>query len=238
MIEDVIIHLTADNTVKLETIYQDHTRSSKTITFDELVELLKSSRTSDSVTKYMDTGVLPNNDATGIKTIATRLFEGGKSMVVLYRKPQPSTITYHDTVFNEVGLPGLVFGITYTGRQVRALYIAAVTDEFLVKDTPMYHYPLSNVAHSNTRVCFGRNNIFEIDYQEVADLHSVPNMFLSMPNNDDSYGDSNLSKLQQRELLEALQGKQFDSNWLKPLRKGNMACQITLREWIEFISDY
>lgn len=234
MISETLIRLSQDNLVEIESIDDDNTKIIKHITFDELVDLLKSSRASEEKSKSFSTQVLPYNEMSGIHTIASKIYEDGSQIVFLYRKPQKTCIRYYDTNFNNTGVPGLIFGIKYTMHRIRAVYIVAVDDSVITNTTPIYYYPFSNVSAFDQRVCFGRNNIFDIEYKEPALLHSIPSMFLAMPNNDDSYG-NNLSSLAHRKLLEELDNIDYPKQWLKPIFKTD-AIPMTIGDWIEKIS--
>lgn len=225
MINETIIRLSEDNLVEVETVNEDNTRTVKHITFDELVEVLKASKQAEESKPSILTGVLPFNDAFGIHTIASKVYDEHSQIVFMYRKPQATRIQYYETVFDNTPIPGLIFAVKWTNRQVRALYVVAIKDDYISKDTPVYAYPFSNVGSYDYRVCFGRNNIFEIEYSEPASFHSLPSMFLAMPNNDDSYG-SNLSKLAHRKLLEEINGKSFPNEWLKPIMKEDVSMTI------------
>ena len=78
-------------------------------------------------------------------------------------------------------------------------------------------------------VCFGRNRITEINFENITDMHSVPSIFCSMPSNDDNYG-HNLSALGHRPLLESLVGNDFKNEWLQPNDKYK-----TFAEWFKIL---
>ena len=188
-IKETIIRLTENNLVEIETVQTNGKSSVKEVIFDEFCDLIHQIRYKETEkAQSYNSGILPYNELSGVRTIATKLYDDGKKVIFLYRKPMPTTITYYESVFENVGMPGLVFAVTIGNNQVRTVRVCAVKEDVLTESTKVYRYPLSNVSSIEGRICFGRNNIFDIDYKETSYLHSIPSMFLAMPNNDDSYG--------------------------------------------------
>lgn len=216
MINETIIKLREDNIVEIESVDTDGTKAIKTVTFKDLIVALSASVSSrDKVEISHATGVLPLNRSTDVYTIYTKIYEEGNKVIGLYQPAHRAKITYYDTAFDDVGVPGLIYAISYNAKQqVTKVRITAVADDFITDSTEIYEYPFSNVSGGSGGVCFGRNNIFDIKYNSEVDLHSIPSMFLSMPNNDDSYGKNN-SGLSHRKLLENLVGKDFPKEFLQ-----------------------
>jgi hypothetical protein len=161
----------------------------------------------------------------GISTVQTREYSTGSRTVILVREPMPMDITYFDDVYKNVGIPRLLFGIKIYQNIIQSVRIMAIKDFIIKENTPLYEYPFSNVSRGTGNVCFGMNRVSSIDVTHLTALHSIPDMFLSMPNNNDNYG-HNLSGLDYRPLLERLSDKPFDDNWLEPAKK-------TYKEWFE-----
>lgn len=82
--------------------------------------------------------------------------------------------------------------------------LGVMKDETPKADTPMFHYPFSNVSRSS--ICVGNNPLPK--YKELRAISTLPDYILRLPNNDDMY-DSRRTKLElgYRDLLEHLKGK-------------------------------
>jgi hypothetical protein len=124
---------------------------------------------------------------------------------------------------------------------VQGTFISAVTDTVVTPDTLIYKYPFTNVSGIGS-VCYGGNNISQIDITSLTALHSIPNMFLAMPNTEHHYRTiPNISGLEIRPLFEQLKDKPFPENWLAPMHekidydyKKDEFIQMTFAKWLEY----
>lgn len=115
--------------------------------------------------------------------------------------------TYFDTEYRRFPIPRLVFGFKYMPQEgkVASCSVCVVKDERLKPDSPLYHYPFSNVA-ANGRICTG-NNALPV-YRNPARLHTLAGYILRMPNNNDYYStNNNRLHAEFRDLLEQMKNK-------------------------------
>ena len=115
-------------------------------------------------------------------------------------------ISLYDTQYPNFPLPRLVFGVSLSAKGKAArCRLGVVKDEVLNPETPMYHYPFSNV--SGFHLCTGQNSL--PIYQSLYKLRSFPDYILRMPNNMDYFQRArNKPGLEYRELLELLKDKE------------------------------
>lgn len=226
---NITVEFTDEHMVKI-THKADNGKQVRYIEFNEYVKALSSAvkQTDYGDVEVKDSPILPQFK--DVSTIMHRELSTGSQYLVLVREPKPFDITYFESKFNKVGIPKLIFGVKIYSNIIQEVYVVAVKDKIITEKTKIFHYPFSNVSGSNGHICFGGNRISNINVKSLTGLHSVPRMFLAMPNNNDSYG-HNKSGLQYRPLLEALEGKKFKEGWLKPLEQGNT--QVTYEEWIK-----
>ena len=111
-------------------------------------------------------------------------------------------ITYGATMYPHFPLPRLVFRFgLHMGLRVQHCQMGVVAEGRLTPDTPMFHYPFSNV--NGFHLCTGGNILPEC--KNLYTLSSLPYLILEMPNNDDHFSAShNQLKLGYRDLLEHL----------------------------------
>lgn len=117
-------------------------------------------------------------------------------------------ISYFGTEYLNFPIPRLVFGFKYMPqtKKVAECFVCVTKDERLTLDTPLYHYPFSNVRH-NLSICTG-NNALPI-YKNPARLHTLATHLLRLPNNNDLYSsEHNRLHAEYRDLLEQMKGKE------------------------------
>jgi hypothetical protein len=223
-INNIVIEFDEVNAVRIRHKLDFAGTSVKTITFKDLCEAIRAAQreVSKEEVEIIDTPVLPVSNS--VQTIQHRKLSNGSEYFLMVRQPGKFDIQYFDDTYKEVGIPKLVFAIKLFKSTIQQMFIVVVKDHTVTEDSQLYYYPFSNVSSYDTKVCFGSNRISELNIDSPIKLHSVIDMFLSMPNNNDSYG-QNLSGLEYRPLLEALNGKNFDNSWLKPMNK-------TYKEWL------
>lgn len=200
-----------------------HGKKVKNITFDQFIEAVLNSKdtvkTKDKTEQHSEelksSDIYPNGQ--GLHVVQIKDNGIGKKVIVLKRDAIPFNITYYKDEYKNCGLPILLFGIVIVGNKLRTLYVTAIKNYLVTNKTELFQYPFSNVNKYNGRVCLGTNNVLSYDIDTLFKTRSIPNIFLSMPNNDDGYnaaGISNNSHMQQRQLLKVLEGKEFNNDWL------------------------
>lgn len=133
--------------------------------------------------------------------------ESNKFSAVLEYPYDRADITYMKTVYRNFPLPRLVFGfkVNADGYIQQICLGVAKNCRILREDTPMYHYPFSNVL-KNFSLCTGGNLLPEI--KKIHSLSYMPDYILGLPNNDDYFQHKNNKlHLSHRELMEHLADK-------------------------------
>lgn len=174
---------------------QDGIISTKQISYDTLVECVKNSLK----TGLTRSGLLPGG------CISYDAGEDGWRSISIIHPERYADITYQTTIYRHFPLPRLVFRFNlHIGLRVQSCQMGVVPEGRLTLDTPMYHYPFSNV--SGFHLCTGGNVLPEC--KSLHTLSSLPYMILEMPNNDDHFNSSrNKLRLDHRDLLEHLKDK-------------------------------
>lgn len=226
-------------TIKHETV---RGITEKYVTFDDFAKSVMSSARAkkDLESKVsFESPILPNFY---VRTVYYREYTTGAYHVILVREPEPADFSLYISRdfsdepiiknFSKVGMPRLLFAVKVFQNMIQNVKVCAIKATNITEDTPLYNYPFSNVDGVGTfgggNICFGSNKMSTINIQNVAGLHSLPNMFLSMPNNHDKYG-HNLIECSYSDLLELLEGQPFDNDILEP-------GDITLKDWIAKLS--
>lgn len=209
----------------------------KYITFDDYAKAISSSVKQEQGSSIsFESPILPSFD---VRTIFHREYTTGAHHVILVRESIPAEFTLHSynssntkqrvVTYKKVGMPRLMFAVKIFQNMIQDVKVCAVKAINITEDTPLFNYPFSNVdgisKYGGGSICFGSNKISTMDVKNLSSLHSVPNMFLSMPNNHDKYG-HNLTDYRYEDLLELLEGQPFDNDILE-------ASNVTLKEWIE-----
>lgn len=133
--------------------------------------------------------------------------ESNKFSAALEYPYDRADITYMKTVYRNFPLPRLVFGfkVNADGYIQQVCLGVAKNCRILREDTPMYHYPFSNVL-KNFYLCTGGNLLPEI--KKIHALSYMPDYILGLPNNDDYFQHKNNKlHLSHRELMEHLADK-------------------------------
>lgn len=222
-LDNTVIRFTDENNVTIE-INTDKGTEVRYLTFDSFSKAIIAANQQIKLESIdvVESPIFTVGD--GISTVQTRDYNTGSRTVILVREARPMDITYFDDVYKNVGMPRLLFAIKIYKNVIQTVKVMAVKDFIIKEDTELYEYPFSNVSRGSGNVCFGMNRISSIDIPSLTALHSIPDMFLSMPNNNDSYG-HNLSGLAYRPLLEELVDKPFNNDWLEPAHK-------SYKDWI------
>lgn len=174
---------------------EDGSISTKRISFDALVDCVKNSLK----TGLTRSGLLPDG------CISSDVGEDGWRSVSIVHPERYADITYQTTVYPHFPLPRLVFRFgLHMGLRVQSCHMGVVPEGRLTPDTPMYHYPFSNV--NGFHLCTGGNVL--PGCKSLHTLSSLPYAILEMPNNDDHFSSThNKLRLQHRDLLEHLKDK-------------------------------
>ena len=117
-------------------------------------------------------------------------------------------ISYYGTEYPAFPLPRLVFAFRYLleEQKVAACCLCVIPEGRICQETPLYHYPFSNVSSYDGRICLG-NNALPV-YKDPARLCTLPDYILRIPNNNDHFNkDHNQKGLEYRDLLELLKDK-------------------------------
>lgn len=220
--DQITVTFTDTNMVQIRST-TDRGKSVKTVSFEAYCEaIIAAQRKEENYGDEVDTPIFPQNPS--VSTIQMRQLTTGAEWYFITREAGPLDLQYHDTAFKQVGIPKLLFAVKLSKNVVQRVAVMATLDRTITEDSKLYNYPFSNVSGETGIICFGGNRLHDYSFDSSLQLHSMPNMFLSMPNNDDNYGTRNESKLAFRPLLEQIEGKDFPTEWLK-------ASKLTYGEW-------
>lgn len=149
-----------------------------------------------------------------------------RQIIVMEIPKKQWEIRYGDNMdmFYTVGFPRLV--VQYTLSQtatsnlnIEQTRIFAVEERHAItEDTPLFTFPYPNVGKTNGIVCWGRNTKMSIT--DVTELERMFRWFIAAPFNEDHGVSTTLGISNFRRLLEIVQNKPFDDEWLMP---ANMA---------------
>lgn len=143
----------------------------------------------------------------------------GYEVVFLDYAARKQTVLYHNSVLTGVPYPRLIFAFTVELPVIRNVHIAAVVDDTVTEDTLVYRYPYSNVYDNYSACWHGIPSV-----KSLAELATLPNVYLVSPNDDAMYEHANNSGMGYRELMESLQDKPFPQEFLIPTG-------LTFRQW-------
>lgn len=119
-------------------------------------------------------------------------------------------VKFHDIPFEDVGHPRMICVVSVSNKRVNSMRLFALPNEGIINNsTPVYHYPYSNV-YGDGRVCW--NGYTKEEINGATDVEMMPKLFLSGSNN------SHL-KANVKEMFEALEGKDFPDEQLRPFGK-------------------
>lgn len=180
-------------------------------------------------------------------------YEGGQIFVLALRKSNIDVLV-KDKTYPNAGMPTTVF-ILKTKRECKAkdhgevsadnvvhgvridkVFVACTTEEFSIReDTPLYHYPLSNVnRNSHGNVCLGSYTGSDyLFYQDQVDLATFAyDFFCSLRDSHEyatKYKSSNTVSLDK--FLTDLKDKEFSNSEL--ISNGE-----TLESWVLKVANY
>ena len=198
----------------------------KYITFDDLINAITSSVESERDVIKFNTPILPHDNNNKVSTILYHELSNNKYVIFLKREKDNVDFDYGDKIYENVGIPRLVFAIKVFNNSVLQTKVVAIKDKIVTENTAIYCYPFSNV-YSDGNVCWGGVQLPAFD--NAISLKSMPDIFLSSPSNNHLYG-KNLSSLEYRPLLEELSNREFKDEYLSPMGK------VTFKSWVDRFS--
>lgn len=203
--QELILHIDPGSaTIKVESRSPEGSIITKRIGYHALVECIKGSLQREMV----QSGLLPTG------CISFDAVNDGWRYVAIEHPARYADITYGNTVYPHFPLPRLVFRFgLHMGLRVQNCQMGVVAEGRLTPDTPMFHYPFSNV--SGFHLCTGGNILPEC--KSLHTLSSLPYLILEMPNNDHFMVSHNQLGLEHRDLLEYLKDKAPDYYYEKVL---------------------
>lgn len=151
----------------------------------------------------------------GIELIQSKNFSSNSSIYVLFREKGYAPMPHYNRMYENVGVPNLIFAVKVINNRLSKLYVVATKDKIITNDTKIYRYPFTNVAGNSALVCTG-SNTFEpgIEDNDFKLLFDVPNKFFSMPNNQ-GYAECRNSKYPHiEEVFKMLNNNEFDEELL------------------------
>lgn len=195
--DELVLRISPSRAEAIVEMHEKGTISRKNITVDSLANCFLSSRYDEET---HPTGLLPEG-CIGVTMTP-------KYTLYFIRYPELyADFTYFGTEYPNFPIPRLVFCVKYMPREAKVAdcYLCVVKDERLTPDTPLYHYPFSNVF-PDWRICMG-NNALPV-YKDPARLHTLVAYLLRLPNNNDLFSaEHNRLHAQYRDLLEQMKGK-------------------------------
>lgn len=196
--DELVLRISPSRAEAIVEMHEKGTITRKSITVDSLANCFLSSRYDEET---HPTGLLPEG-CIGV-TITP------KYTYYYIRYPElRADFTYFGTEYPDFPIPRLVFCFKYmpVEKKVAGCYVCVTKDERLTPDTPLYHYPFSNV-YGDMRICTG-NNALPI-YKDPARLHTLADYLLRLPNNNDLFRrEDNRLHAEFRDLLEQMKGKE------------------------------
>ncbi|GGG18306.1 hypothetical protein [Paenibacillus abyssi] len=163
------------------------------------------------VVKTACTPILPKG------TVLYQEESNGTKIIILERDKAQRNVQFHDSVYEQVGHPKLLFAFAVRGKHIRGCRIFAVKDAVIKPATELYRYPFANVYKEDQRACWPELSGIEIN--NLFELQNLPELFFNSPANNHLFQGENL-----REWLMKLQGKDFEDKQLSSLKMSVMDC--------------
>lgn len=197
IVEKVSIHICPmEEKIRVEE-QVDGITSVKSISPDDLVACFESSIKEE---KRIESGFLPEHCLSYAVSDSTKT-------LTLWHPALRVDYTYHKTTYENFPIPRMVFrfDLNSNGRVTNS-WAAVLADEKPKPGTQLYRWPFSNLYRDGS-ICIGAANSLPA-YKNLWTLHGLPNLILTLPNNDHNYDRAdNKLKLSYRELLDHLQDK-------------------------------
>lgn len=216
MSQRTIIELNNSNYCKITVEDENGVKTNKNVSFETLMSLMSASTTEDyfdnSSANVHVSDILPGDHM--ISTIQVKEIYSSKSKwYVLLREQVPVDMKLKNKVYRKVAMPRTLYAIKVCNNKCVSLRICCVQNGPITMDTPIYRYPYSNVFDTKS-VCLGGNSISDFELNDLSNIVMIPEMFLSMINNNDGYYGSNSSDFNYDELLELMENASFDNKIL------------------------
>lgn len=125
-------------------------------------------------------------------------------------------VFFHHQPFIDVGFPRLLIRYDIQNHYVKSMYVFAIKEgnRNLDENAPLFYFPFPNVDGRGL-VCFGTTKMPKVErFSDIKDLHKV---FISNAFSGDWYFSSHIKNKKFEtplELFQALEGKDFDDQWL------------------------
>lgn len=120
-----------------------------------------------------------------------------KAILILPKKVQ--RITYMSTSYN-MELPALVFAFRVKEGRAKETYVFSMKNEQPTSESILYHFPLGNVSLYSGSVCWGANELPDVNC--LKDLDMLMTYFISYPFNSDHYQKNENNRLKDFELRD------------------------------------
>lgn len=217
MINKTTIEIAEYSACKVTMHGSDGTKINKSITYDKLLSMLNSA-TSDAYDEECECGevilsdILPGDEL--ISTIQVKeILASNSKWYILLRESSPVDIKYYNKTYKKVAMPRTLYALKISNNKCVSMRICCIKDRFISPTSTIYMYPYSNVFDTRS-VCLGGNRINDFDIETLSNIVMIPEMFLSMANNNDGYTGSNNSGFNYKDLLELMSNSKFDNSIL------------------------
>lgn len=192
----------------------------KNISYQDFVELLTESRTSDC--KVNRIGTLPVGFIDGGYETITSSYEA-----IIHLPAGTRPMRYFDEVYI-VPFPDLVFYMKAQKGKITSSKVFALESGDTSEKAKLYRYPYGNV-YDDGRICWGSNASTLPKIHCLKDFEKVVTLFFGAETNNDLYQSPKIEKdgvlvnMPQTELVKLLQGKEnYPVEFLNPSRIGTM----------------
>lgn len=186
------------------------------MSFDDLIDCLRAKATNVVDEAYKSTSpVLPK----GTVQYAENLEKTKCRVTIEIPKKQWDVRYGDDPTFHSIGFPRLLVQYellrSFTFSHVTSVKIFAVADDSrpLTERTKLFHFPYPNVEKSEGRVCWGTNSL---RVNSVLELERTFSWFVAAPFGEDYGISTTLPVTTFRLLIEEIQNKPFEDEWLVP----------------------
>lgn len=200
-------------------------KSTKFLSVEDLIKLLNDSKevfNYDILNKDMkdgdivyDSTLMPSFN--GVSVIQNLESTRDNKLIVIKKEACRRDFVYHKSVFENVGIPTLLFFLYINSQNVIFnAKLFSVKESLITENTEIFHYPFTNVGLFGN-VCFGDNKD-KLKLNSLLNLYYFPDKFFQMPSTHD-YNPQNRVDMNIRPFLEKLKNKDFNNDYLKSTNK-------------------
>lgn len=202
---EMVIRWRDDNFPTVTRIDDGGGEITKLIKPDDLFKLMNMSLVTPRL-EFLSSPILPEN--------CLRYGEApdGFKKVMIKVPEQNHYMWLRDERMEDVAFPSLIFVFALRETTVVGKFVAAVKEDYILGDTPLFRYPYSNVFNDGSCCWSGLPQI-----TDIRQLGTLPELFFASPDTEHNYEKANSSGLVIRELLEKYRGKRFPKEFLVPL---------------------